>query len=174
MGGSDQDSRHKDPEMTIDPETKEINLCVNGEPRRLAVDDGEMLLDVLRRDLGLVSVRFGCGTGACGACHVLVDGHVVSACDTPMWSVAGKTVVTVEGLGTEQAPHPLQKAFIEEQAMQCGYCICGIMMSAAGLLQRNPHPTEREVRNALDRNLCRCGAHNRIVRAVLKAAGDRP
>jgi nicotinate dehydrogenase subunit A len=103
---------------------------------------------------------------------VLVDGHAVAACDTPVWAATGKDIVTVEGLGTPEKPHALQRAFIAEQAMQCGYCISGILIVAAALLQRNPDPTEVEVRMALDRNLCRCGAHNRIVRAVLRAAKE--
>lgn len=149
-----------------------MNLVVNGQERQLQVDGDALLLDVLRNDLGLAAARFGCGTGGCGACNVLVDGHVTTACDTPMWSVEGKSIVTVEGLGSEASPHPLQAAFIAEQALQCGYCTSGILISSAALLQRNTHPTEDDVRRALDRNLCRCGAHNRIVRAVLRAAGE--
>ena len=103
---------------------------------------------------------------------MLIDGHAVASCDTPLWAAAGKEVTTLEGLGTPEKPHPLQRAFIAEQAMQCGYCIAGIVVSAAALLRRNPSPTEAEVREALDRNLCRCGAHNRIVRAVLRAAKE--
>jgi nicotinate dehydrogenase subunit A len=103
---------------------------------------------------------------------VLIDGHAVASCDTPLWAAAGKEVTTLEGLGTPEKPHPLQLAFIAEQAMQCGYCIAGIVVSAAALLGRNPNPTEAEVRAGLDRNLCRCGAHNRIVRAVLRAAKE--
>src|SRR5262249_15625652 len=118
------------------------------------------------------ATHFGCGENQCGACNVLVDGRVAASCDTPLWATAGKDVTTVEGLGTAERPHPLQRAFIAEQAMQCGYCISGILISAAALLKRNPNPTEREVREALDGNLCRCGAHNRIVRAVLRAAKE--
>jgi nicotinate dehydrogenase subunit A len=129
-------------------------------------------LDVLRTRLGLVGARFGCGRNQCGACHVLVDGYAVASCDTPLWAAEGKEVVTVEGLGTPEKPHPLQAAFIAEQALQCGYCIPGILISAAALLKRQPNPQETEVRAALDRNLCRCGAHNRIVRAVLRAAKE--
>ena len=127
---------------------------------------------VLRGTLGLTAAHFGCGANQCGACNVLLDGQAVAACDTPLWAAAGKEVTTVEGLGTPEHPHPLQQAFIAEQAMQCGYCISGILISAAALLQRNPDPSEAEVRGALDRNLCRCGAHNRIVRAVLRAAKE--
>ena len=147
-----------------------MRLTVNGIGREIAAEGDELLIDVLRHALGLTSVHFGCGAGACGACHVLVDGHVVTACDTPMWSVAGKAVTTLEGLGSPEAPHALQTAFIAEQAMQCGYCIPGILVTSAALLRQKPDPTEHDVRAALDRNLCRCGAHNRIVRAVLAAA----
>jgi nicotinate dehydrogenase subunit A len=147
-------------------------LSVNGRSVETDADPDTALLDVLRSELGLVATRFGCGSGQCGACNVLLDGHAVTSCDTPLWSVAGKTVTTLEGLGTPEHPHPLQTAVIAEQAMQCGYCISGIMMSAAALLRHTPKPTETEVRAALDRNLCRCGAHNRIVRAVLRAAAE--
>lgn len=145
-------------------------FTINGQATTSAADPDTMLLDVLRSEFGLVATRFGCGSGQCGACHVMLDGHAVTACDTPLWSVAGKSVMTLEGLGTPENPHPLQSAFIAEQAMQCGYCISGIMMSAAALLRQNPTPSEAQVRAALDRNLCRCGSHNRIVRAVLRAA----
>src|SRR5437899_11340161 len=115
---------------------------------------------------------FGIGIVQCGACFVLIDGHPTPACDTPLWSVADKDIVTVEGLGAGGALHPLQTAFVAEQAAQCGYCTSGILISAAALLAKNPRPTEREVREALDRNLCRCGSHNRVVRAVLRAAQE--
>lgn len=128
------------------------------------------LLDVLRNELGLIAARFGCGEGLCGACRVLVDGRAMASCDMPLWAVAGRTVVTLEGLGTPERPHALQEAFIAEQAMQCGYCISGIIVSAAELLDKNPDPDEASIRDALDGNLCRCGAHNRIVRAVSRAA----
>ena len=148
-----------------------INLTVNGARHTVEIDDPSTpLLYVLRNDLGLVGSRFGCGSGQCGACFVLVGGHPVPACDTPLWAVAGKAVTTVEGLGSPDAPHPLQQAFIAEQAAQCGYCTSGMLISAAALLRRNPSPSEQQVREALERNLCRCGAHNRIVRAVLRAA----
>jgi nicotinate dehydrogenase subunit A len=150
-------------------------LNVNGVERDIAGDPATPLLGVLRGTLGLTAAHFGCGANQCGACFVLVDGHAVASCDTPLWAAAGKEVTTLEGLGTPERPHPLQRALIAEQAMQCGYCISGIIMSAAALLERNPNPSERHVREALDRNLCRCGAHNRIVRAVLRAAkeGDK-
>jgi len=148
----------------------ETTLVVNGTARSIASAPGAMLLDVLWTELGLKAARFGCGEGLCGACRVLVDGQPVPACDTPLWSVAGRAITTVEGLGTVAAPHPLQSALIAEQAMQCGYCISGIMISAAALLARDHDPSESAIRAALDPNLCRCGAHNRIVRAVQRAA----
>ncbi|MGI4798925.1 MAG: (2Fe-2S)-binding protein [Janthinobacterium lividum] len=145
-------------------------LTLNGEMVELALDDGVMLLDALRSTLGLTGSHFGCGAGQCGACMVLVDGVAQPSCTLPLWAVEGKTVVTVEGLGTPDRPHAVQAAFLAHQAGQCGYCLSGILVSAAGLLLRNPAPSEADVRQALDRNLCRCGAHNRIVRAVLAAA----
>jgi nicotinate dehydrogenase subunit A len=149
-----------------------FRLQVNGQERTLAADGQAPLLDLLRNACGLKATRFGCGTGACGACHVLVDGASVPACDTPAWAVQGKSVVTVEGLSDGGAPSRLQQAFLDEQAGQCGYCLSGILVTATALLARTPQPTEAQVRDALDRHLCRCGAHNRIVRAVLRAAGQ--
>ena len=143
---------------------------LNGEAIAVDADPDRILLDVLRDRLGITGAHFGCGAGECGACHVMVGERAMTSCDMPMWSVADKDVVTVEGLGTAERPHPLQRAFISEQAMQCGYCASGILITAAALLKRNPSPTEAEVREALDRNLCRCGSHNRMVRAVLRAA----
>src|SRR5207237_5568086 len=125
-----------------------------------------------RNDLGLVGSRFGCGTGQCGACFVIVEGKAVASCDTPLWSVANKSITTVEGLPKDGELHPVQKALLAEQAAQCGYCISGIAVAAAALLSSNKSPTESEIRKALDRNLCRCGAHNRVVRAVLRAAKE--
>jgi nicotinate dehydrogenase subunit A len=150
-----------------------VRLQVNGVERVVEADPATPLLTVLRATLGLTGAHFGCGLNQCGACNVLIDGRAVAACDTPLWAAAGKSITTVEGLGTPERPHPLQAAFIAEQAMQCGYCISGILISAVALLQHNPDPSESEVRAALDRNLCRCGAHNRIVRAVLRAARER-
>ncbi|WP_407188676.1 (2Fe-2S)-binding protein [Bradyrhizobium centrosematis] len=147
-----------------------VQFQLNGAATTVDADPDQMLLDVLRGRLGVTGAHFGCGAGECGACYVMVGDHAMASCDLPMWSVAGKDVVTVEGLGTIERPHPLQRAFISEQAMQCGYCVSGILISAAALLKRNPSPTEAEVRTALDRNLCRCGSHNRMVRAVLRAA----
>jgi nicotinate dehydrogenase subunit A len=144
-----------------------VDVVVNGRPVQLDLDPETPLLYALRNDLGLLGTRFGCGSGSCGACMVLVDGQPTPSCDLPLWSVGDKEVVTVEGLGD---PHPLQPALLEEQAAQCGYCISGILVNAAALLEEDPHPTEEAVRGQLDRNLCRCGVHNRVVRAVLRAA----
>lgn len=145
-------------------------LTVNGTGRTLTAAPDTMLLDVLRGELGLKAARFGCGEGLCGSCRVLVDGHAVASCNTPLWSVAGREVTTLEGLGTAEAPHPVQTALIAEQAAQCGYCISGIVVSAAALLAQTPDPDDAAIRAALDPNLCRCGAHNRILRAVRRAA----
>jgi len=147
-----------------------FTFLVNGTQRTLEADGKTPLLDVLRNTLELKGTRFGCGTEECGACLVLVDGHAVASCTTPLWSIGGKTVTTVEGLGAPESPHPLQQAFIDEQAAQCGYCTSGMLISAAALLNRTPRPSDADVRNALDRNLCRCGSYNRVVRAVLRAA----
>ena len=152
--------------------TDAVQLRVNGVQRSIEAAPDITLLSVLRAHLGLTAAHFGCGVNQCGACYVLLDGHAVASCDTPLWAASGKDVTTVEGLGTPEQPHPLQRAFITEQAMQCGYCVSGILMSAAALLKRTPNPSETEVRTALDRNLCRCGAHNRMVRAVLRAARE--
>jgi len=149
-----------------------ITLTVNGKSRTVQAPQDTPLVHVLRNELGLKGTRFGCGANQCGACHVLLDGHSVPACDTPLWAAAGKDVVTVEGLAAPERPHRLQRALIEEQAGQCGFCLSGILVSAAALLEHNAAPTEAEVRAALDRHLCRCGAHNRIVRAVLRAAKE--
>lgn len=149
-----------------------IRFQLNGTTVSVDADPDQTLLDVLRGRLGITSPHFGCGAGECGACRVMVGDRAMAACDLPMWSVEDKDVVTLEGLGTAEQPHPLQRTFITEQAMQCGYCFSGILISAAALLKRNPSPTEAEVRAALDRNLCRCGSHNRMVRAVLRAASE--
>jgi nicotinate dehydrogenase subunit A len=149
-----------------------VTLSINGEDHILADDPERSLLDILRSDLGLTATRFGCGQGHCGACNVLVDGRAVAACSVPAWSLQGRRVITLEGLGSQARPHPLQSAFIAEQAMQCGYCISGIIISAAALLATNPAPDNAAIRQALDGNLCRCGAHGRIIRAVQRAASD--
>ena len=151
-----------------------VRFRLNGVETEVDADPDRSLLDVLRGPLRMTGPHFGCGANECGACNVMVDGHAVASCDTPLWSVADKDVTTVEGLGTSEHPHPLQTAFIAEQALQCGYCIPGILISAAALLNKNPNPSDPEVRTALDRNLCRCGSHNRIVKAVLRAAAEMP
>ncbi len=145
---------------------------MNGARRSVAASPETPLLYVLRNDLGLVGSRYGCGTGQCGACFILVEGRAVPSCDAPLWSFAGKKITTVEGLGEGGALHPVQKALLAEQAAQCGYCISGIVVTAVSLLKSNPSPSEGEIRSALDRNLCRCGAHNRVVRAVMRAAAE--
>ena len=148
-----------------------LALNVNGKAVAIQVDDPEMpLLYALRDNLGLHGPRFGCGLGQCGSCTVHVDGQAVRSCSVPVTSAAGKKVLTLEGLGTPAKLHPLQKAFIDEQAVQCGYCINGMIMQAAALLKSNRNPSEDEIRQALAANLCRCGTHNRIVRAVMRAA----
>jgi nicotinate dehydrogenase subunit A len=143
-----------------------MNLEVNGVERNVEASPDTPLLYVLRNDLGLVGTRFGCGSGQCGACFVLVDGRAMASCDLPVSFVSGKKVTTIEGLG---GSHPVQKALIAEQAAQCGYCMSGIVMTAVALLEINKNPTEAELRSALDKNLCRCGSHNRVVRAILNA-----
>jgi nicotinate dehydrogenase subunit A len=149
-----------------------IRFRLNGVETDIDADPDRPLLDVLREQLGMRGAHFGCGANECGACNVMIGDHAVAACDTPLWSVADKDIITVEGLGSAAAPHPLQRAFIAEQALQCGYCISGILISAAALLRQNPNPTRKDVTAALDRNLCRCGSHNRIVKAVLRAAAE--
>jgi nicotinate dehydrogenase subunit A len=147
-----------------------VSLKVNGAVHSVTAEPDTPLLYVLRNDLGLNAAKFGCGLGQCGACTVLVDGAPVRSCITPIGPLAQSEITTLEGLGTVERPHPLQSAFIAEQAAQCGYCIAGIIMFAKALLDRIQQPSEVEVRLGLSGNLCRCGAHNRIVRAVLKAA----
>ncbi len=147
-------------------------LDVNGEPRTTPAASDTPLLYVLRNDLELNAAKYGCGFGQCGACTVVVDGQAVRSCVTPVSAVVGKKIVTLEGLGTAAKPGALQRAFIAEQAAQCGYCVAGMMMSAQALLARKPDPSESEIRAALAGNLCRCGTHNRIVRAVQRAARE--
>ena len=149
-----------------------IRFRLNGVETTVEADPDRSLLELLRGQLGMTGPHFGCGANECGACNVIIGDRAVASCDTPLWSVADKDVTTVEGLGSAQSPHPLQRAFIAEQALQCGYCVPGILMSAAALLMQNANPSETEVRRALDRNLCRCGSHNRMVRAVLRAAAE--
>jgi nicotinate dehydrogenase subunit A len=149
---------------------QEVTFQLNGQPVSVPGENGQSLLDLLRNTLQLKATRMGCGQGQCGACRVMVDGHAVAACETPLWAIEGKTVTTVEGLGNRATPHALQTAFIEEQAMQCGFCTSGILMSAAALLQRQPNPSRQDIVQAIDGHLCRCGAHNRVMRAIEKAA----
>ena len=147
-----------------------MTLKVNGQENHIDADPDTPLLYVLRDDLKLNAAKFGCGLGQCGSCTVIVDGKAVLSCGTPLVLPEGKQVTTLEGLGTVSAPAPIQRAFMEEQAAQCGYCIAGMMMRAQALLLRNPKPTDAEVRAELQPNLCRCGTHMRILRAVHRAA----
>jgi nicotinate dehydrogenase subunit A len=147
-----------------------IAFTVNGEPRRVEAAGQATLLDVLRNQLGLMGTRYGCGLEQCGCCMVLVDGQPAYACTREIGTVADAKVTTIEGLGTPSKPHPLQQAFLDEQAGQCGYCLSGIVMSAKALLDRNPAPSRDDIVAALDKHLCRCGAHQRILRAVERAA----
>jgi len=149
-----------------------VSLKVNGAVRSVPAEPDTPLLYVLRNDLELNGAKFGCGLAQCGACTVLVDGKAVRSCVTEVGTLANAEITTLEGLGSLEKPHPLQRAFIAEQAAQCGYCINGMIMSAKALLDRNPRPQEREVRDALAANLCRCGTHNRIIRAVMRASRD--
>ena len=146
-----------------------MTLKVNGQDHQVDADPDTPLLYVLRDDLKLNAAKFGCGLGQCGACTVIVDGKAVLSCVTPLVLLEGKKVTTLEGLGTIEAPAPIQRAFIEEQAAQCGYCIAGMMMRAQALLQRNSKPTDAQIRAELELNLCRCGTHMRILRAVHRA-----
>lgn len=145
------------------------DLVVNGKSVHVESDGSKPLLSVLRDELGLRGTRFGCGTEQCGSCMVLIDGEPSFSCARPIESLAGKAVTTVEGLSPDGVLHPLQQAFLDEQAGQCGYCLSGILMSATALLARNPRPSRSEIAVALDRHLCRCGVHNRIMRAVARA-----
>ena len=149
---------------------RQIELNLNGQPTAVQAEETASLLDVLRGDLGLFGARFGCGAGQCGACAVLVDGEVRAACDTEIGAVAGRSLTTVEGLGTPERPHPLQSAFIDLQAGQCGYCLSGILIGAKALLDANPDPSRQEIAKSLAWHLCRCGVHNRVMAAVALAA----
>src|SRR6266481_705799 len=150
--------------------TRSIALNVNGQTGRVMVDDPNMpLLYALRNDLGLRGPRFGCGLGQCGACTVHMDGNAVRSCITPLSLVGDHSIVTLEGLGTPEKPHPMQQAFIDEQAVQCGYCINGMIMEAAAFLAKTRNPSDSQIREALASNLCRCGTHLRILRAVKRA-----
>ena len=149
-----------------------IRFRLNGVETAVDADPDSTLLGILRGQLAMTGPHFGCGANECGACNVIIGDHAVASCDTPLWSVTDKDITTIEGLGSAEQPHPLQRAFIAEQALQCGYCVPGILMSAAALLKQNPNPSREDVTSALDRNLCRCGSHNRMVRAVLRAAAE--
>ena len=147
-----------------------IDFTLNGKRISLDDDSDTSLLEALRNDVGLNGPKFGCGLGQCGACAVLLDGNSIRSCVMPVANVANRTVVTLEGLGNVENPHPLQSAFIENQALQCGYCTSGIIVTAAALLERNPTPEEAEIKQALAGHLCRCGAQPRMLKAVMKAA----
>ena len=149
---------------------KELELQINGTRRRIRADIDRSLLSVLHEDLDLTGAKYGCGEGQCGACTVLVDGQPVRSCRTLVGTVAGKQVTTVEGLERNGRLHPLQEAFLEVGAMQCGYCIPGMIMSGVGLLEKNPRPTEREIVRAMEGNVCRCGTYPRIIAAIRRAA----
>ena len=151
----------------------QITLNVNGKSRMVDVDPTTALLYVLRDDLELHGPRFGCGLSQCGACTVIIDGNTVRSCSYPVSSAKNKKITTLEGLGTVAHPHALQAAFIEEQAAQCGYCMNGMIMTAKVLLDKNPHPNDEDIKRALEGNLCRCGSHLRVIRAVKRAAGER-
>lgn len=152
--------------------TTQYTLTVNGQSRTVTADPDTPLLYVLREDLELKGPKFGCGLGQCGACTVLLDGKAVRSCGTTIDAVKGRAITTLDGLGTPEKPHPLQKAFIDEQASQCGYCNNGVIMTAKALLDRNPNPTDAEIIEALDRTICRCGTHARMIRAVKRAARE--
>ncbi len=147
-----------------------ITITVNGRAHAVTAEEETPLLYVLRNEAGCKGVRYGCGLGQCGSCTVIIDGKPVQSCDVPVSAVAGKSITTVEGIGSVDHPHPLQRAFVEEQAAQCGYCATGIIMSAKALLDVNASPSDAEVKEALAKNLCRCGTHQRILRAVKRAA----
>jgi nicotinate dehydrogenase subunit A len=149
-----------------------ISLSVNGTKQVVDVSPDTPLLYVLRNDLGLSGPKFGCGLGQCGACTVIMDGSAILSCVIPVGEASGREILTLEGLGSVEKPHPIQEAFIEEQAAQCGYCINGMIMTSKALLDRTPNPTEREIREALASVLCRCGTHSEIIRAVQRAAKE--
>jgi nicotinate dehydrogenase subunit A len=149
-----------------------ISLVVNGKRHEVDVSPDSPLLYVLRNDLGMNGPKFGCGLGQCGACTVIMDGEAILSCVMPVRRAAGRNIVTLEGLGSVEKPHPIQQAFIEQQALQCGYCINGMIMTSKALLDRIPNPTEQEISQALDPVLCRCGTHRGIIRAVQRAAKE--
>jgi nicotinate dehydrogenase subunit A len=149
-----------------------IKITVNGRVHDVTAEDETPLLYVLRNEANCKGVRYGCGLGQCGTCTVIIDGKPVQSCDVPVSAVAGKSITTIEGIGSMDHPHPLQRAFVEEQAAQCGYCATGIIMSAKALLDVNASPNDAQLKAALSKNLCRCGTHQRILRAVKRAAAD--
>jgi len=153
--------------------SERVQLTVNGRPVEVTAEPDTPLLDVLRGVLQLKGARFGCGLGLCGACVVQVDGNPQASCDTPLWAVADRAVTTVEGLASDGRLHPVQQAFLEGQAAQCAFCVSGILVTAAALLDRRPHPEEPEVVEALDRHLCRCGVQRRMIDAVVRAGRDQ-
>jgi nicotinate dehydrogenase subunit A len=150
--------------------TNAVEFNVNGTRRAVVADASTPLIYILRNDLKLKGTRFGCGQGVCGCCTVLLDGRSIQSCNTPLSAAEGRTVTTIEGIGSGAALHPLQQAFIDEQAGQCGYCLTGIIMGASALLNRNPSPTDPEIRSELDNHLCRCGTYDRILRAIRRAS----
>jgi len=150
---------------------RSISFTLNGKPTSIRVDDERMLLWVLRQDLGLTGTKFGCGEGLCGACTVIVDKQAVRSCAVPVKDVAGKQVITIEGLGGAGRLDPIQEAFVKHHAFQCGYCTPGMILNAYALLLNNPHPTRDQILQAMDGNLCRCGSHVRVVEAIQEAAG---
>ena len=160
-------------EQVLAPE-KTVTLHVNGQTTTVCAMADTPLLLVLRNDLQLNGPKYGCGLGECGACTVIIDGVAARACVFPLSGAEGREITTLEGIGNREHPHPVQQAFIDEQAAQCGYCMNGMIMTAKALLDRNPHPSEAQIRNELSANLCRCGTHIEILRAVLRAARQKP
>ncbi len=150
----------------------QITLRVNGVDHTVEAAPNAPLLYILRNDLKMKGAKFGCGLGLCGACTVMIDGHKALSCDTPIWAAIGKDITTIEGIPADGLPHVVQRAFISEQAAQCGYCTSGMIMAAVALLRDNPQPTRDDICTAMARNLCRCGAHQRIIRAIQRAAQE--
>jgi aerobic-type carbon monoxide dehydrogenase small subunit (CoxS/CutS family) len=151
---------------------KTIHFMLNGQPKRLVIDRERVLLWVLRKDFGLTGAKYGCGEGLCGACSVLMNNEAVRSCQLPVEEVNGKEIVTIEGLARNGRLHPLQKAFVKHDALQCGFCTPGMVLTAYSLLIKNPWPTLEQITDAMDENLCRCGSHQRIIRAIQEAVGD--
>jgi carbon-monoxide dehydrogenase small subunit len=149
---------------------KEIEFTINGKKKRISINTNDLLLEVIRDELGLYGPKYGCGTGECGACTVLMDGKPVLSCLTLAARADKKNIVTIEGIGTEESPHPLQEAFVEEGAIQCGYCTPGMILSAKALLDENPNPSEEEIKTAIAGNLCRCTGYVKVIQAIQRAA----